>query len=62
MVFHLVPRLVQKVLAIIEKRIFLKCRPIGTAAGRREMDQSRDCGDRRSRSGIRSPSEEAPAK
>jgi len=49
-------------LAIIEKRIFLNLRPTGIAVGRREMDQSRDCGDRRSRTGIRSPSEEAPAK
>ncbi len=43
-------------LAIIEKRIFLNVRPTGIAVGRREMDQSRDCGDRRSRTGIRSPS------
>jgi hypothetical protein len=44
------------------KTYFLNGRPTGIAVGRREMDQSRDCGDRRSRTGIRSPSEEAPAK
>jgi hypothetical protein len=48
------------VLAIIGKRTFLNSQPTGIAVGRMEMDQSRDCGDRRSR--IRSSSEEAPAK
>jgi hypothetical protein len=43
------------VLAIIGKRVFLNSRSTGMGVGRREMDQSRDCGDRRSRTGIRSP-------
>jgi len=41
---------------------FLNDRPAGIAVGGREMDQSRDGGDRGSRSGIRWPSDEAPAK
>jgi hypothetical protein len=54
--------LVRRVLAIIGKRSFLNGRPTGIAVGWREMDQSRDSGDRRSRTGIRSPSEEVAAK
>jgi hypothetical protein len=47
-------------LAIIEKRLFLSGRPTGIAVGQREMDQSRYCGDRRSRTRVRSPSAAAP--
>jgi hypothetical protein len=49
-------------LAIIEKRIFLNGQPAGIAVGRREMDESIGYGGRRSRTGIRSPPGETPAK
>jgi len=52
----------RNLLAIIEKRIFLNGRPTGIAVGRREMDQSIGYGGRRSRTGIRSPPGETPAK
>ena len=48
-------------LAIIEKRCFLKGVPTGIAEGRPEMDQSRGCVDRRSCTDTWSAVGEVPA-
>jgi hypothetical protein len=49
-------------LAIIEKRSFLNGWPTEIAVGRLGMNQSRGCGDHRSRTCIPSDSAEAPSK